>query len=142
MENETNTPEPKCCELKKSLDKIRAATDRILNLEDLVVGLPNSHVALYKTEAGSIIGECLHNAQCCAVMRAVCTAGSRIARHQHDEIEWVIITSGSMEFNGQTYKAGQGICMLPGEGHDAYFPEDTVCICITIPASPAYPKVR
>lgn len=130
-------------EFHDHLQTVRKATDRILMLDDLVVGgMPTNHVTLYKADPGTVVGECLHHTPACAVMRVVCTAGSCIPCYTHGEVEWTLIVSGKAVYDGKEYGKGQGFCTLPTEQHEVSFPEDTILIRATIPANQAYPRSR
>lgn len=70
--------------------------------------------------------------------------GSRFPRHNHEQTEIIIITSGKLDIKyntkgRKTIKEGETVYNKPGEYHSGHFIEDTWYITVMIPAADYYP---
>lgn len=73
-------------------------------------------------------------------------ANTRMTKHTHDELEIVKMLEGEMCVtvdNNEMRLVGKGEVILfhPNMPHEAFWPVDSACICITMPACSNWPEV-
>ena len=135
----------------ENLAKLRALTDDlppIPRLDELVEnGTQAGRFIEYPAQQGTVIGFNLYHDKHIAIQRVFFSNGSITGDHTHGEsVEMITITEGELvvEFvdtgKRKTLKAGDGIKIDKGVGHQGLAIKDTWAIAVTIPADEGFPK--
>ena len=129
---------------KDTLKTLRVLTENLPDFGDLILSHSSAGSVETKTKSGTSIGFNLLYEPKIAVAKWFGSKDSVFPAHKHDEIEWIIVYSGSVELKltegVKVLKEGDYICLPPNTPHGASFYEDCWYIAITIPASKDWPQ--
>jgi len=127
----------------ESLEKLTYLTDRLVDFEAMA-NRSSSNVIEYDVAGGHCVGTGLYYHKDCAIQMCYVSGGTRFPEHSHDEVEIFVVIDGSGEVLIQgiprTFQAQSVITVPIGTRHSWNFQTTTKLLCITIPASTAYPR--
>jgi quercetin dioxygenase-like cupin family protein len=126
------------------LDKLEVLTEELPTLKDLAI--IKQGVIEYDVGDGTLLGFGLWHEPAVGVQRAFTSKGTVLARHMHDEREWLIVYKGRLEVDycGETIEVGEGDFVF-FESHTAHLVKalkDTWLLGVTVPVAEGYPNVN
>lgn len=130
--------------MNTNLEYLKILTENLPPIEAWAKHNPHDSTVDYELEKGTCIGFHLYSAKDVAIQRSFLSIGARVQKHNHPEKEWLIVYRGKViiswgDNNSRECGPGEFVYFLNHETHWVEALEDTWIICITIPASIAYP---
>lgn len=127
-----------------SIQEIQELTKNIpTSIKELAVFKPAT-VQELKTETGKLLMFGLYKSKKIAISRIFATAGTRMAVHSHNSIEYALVWEGELIFDigGKklTLKEKEHCKIESNTPHSVYWPVDTSLLAVVIPAEEGWPN--